>query len=398
MFKKRGVTKEYGDFFKRHNLWIASATLMGTIIGAGVLGIPYAIAQSGLFIGIIHLLVLGFALLVLHLCVGEITLRTKKLHQLSGYMEKYLGLWGKRFMIFSMIFGIYGAMIAYIIGEGEIFATILGFGSPLLYALIFFLAVSMILYYGLKATGRFELIITALLVLVVFIIGALSYDKINPAYLTGVNLKQMFFPYGVIFFAFVGTAAVPELREELAKEKQKLKKAIIIGSVIPILIYLLFTLIVLGLIGYDNFSLLGPNERIATVALSIFSGKQIAIFANIFAAFAMFTSFIGLGLALKEMYEYDLGMKKLWAFFLTITPPLIIAVSGLTSFISVIGFTGAVAGGIDGILIMLAYWKAKKKGERKPEYSLNISKTLTALLIIMFLLGIIYQLWETFFY
>lgn len=396
MFKKRGEKKDYGNFFTKHNLWIASATLMGTVVGAGVLGIPYAVAQSGLFIGIIHILIIGFALLVLHLCLGEITLRTNGLHQLSGYIGKYLGKWGKGFMIFSMIFGIYGALVAYIIGEGEIFATVLGFGSPFLYALIFFVIVSLILHYGIKATGRFELIITALLVLVIFIIGALSYDKINPSYFTGVSLKNMLFPYGVILFAFVGTAAIPELKEELAKEKQKLKKAIIIGSIIPIVLYFLFTIIVLGIVGYNNFSLLGPNERIATVALSIFSEKYLAIFANIFAAFAMFTSFIGLGLALKEMYEYDLHIKKILALFLTIIPPLIIALSGLTSFIAVIGFTGAIAGGIDGILIMLAYWKAKKKGDRKPEYSLSISKTLTAMLIIMFALGIIYQLWVSF--
>ncbi len=395
MFKRGRGRKEYKGFFKRNNLWVASAILMGTIVGAGVLGIPYAIAQSGLLIGMIHLLVLGFTILILHLCIGEISLRTKGVHQLSGYMEKYLGKTGKYFMILSMTVGIYGALTAYILGQGEIFSTIIG-GNPWIYSFAFFLIASAILYHGIKATGRFELAITVLMVVTIFLIGAFAYDKINPAYLTGIHLKNFFLPYGVILFAFVGTAAIPELREELAKDKRKLKKAIIIGSITPIILYLIFAVIVLGIVGLDNFNTLGANERIATVALSIFSEPHMAFVANIFAAFAMLTSFLGLGLALKETYMYDCKLNKHTAFLLTVIPPLFIASLGLTSFIAVIAFAGAVAGGIDGILIILAYWKAKKQGERKPEYSLNISRTLTTVLIMMFSFGVIYQLWSTF--
>jgi len=394
MFKRGRGKKEYKGFFKKHNLWVASATLMGTIVGAGVLGIPYAIAQSGLLIGIIHLLILGFTILILHLCIGEIALRTKGTHQLSGYMSKYLGKPGKYFMMISMIIGIYGALTAYILGEGEIFKIITG-GNPFLYSLLFFLIASAILYHGIKATGRAELAVTALMIITIFIIGAFAYDKINFAYLTGTHVKNFFMPYGVILFAFVGTAAIPEIRAQLSKDRQKLKKAIIIGSIIPILLYLIFAIVVVGVVGLANFESLGPNERIATIALSLFSAPHIALFANIFAAFAMLTSFLGLGLALKEMYIYDCGINKTTAFFLTVSPPLVIALLGLTSFITVIAFAGAVAGGIDGILIMLAYWKAKKKGDRKPEYSIKISRTLTALLILMFAFGIIYQLFIT---
>lgn len=395
MLQKRGQEKR--DFFSRNKLWLASATLMGTIIGAGVLGIPYVIAQSGLLFGIINLLVIGFALLVLHLCLGEISLRTKGLHQLSGYMQKYLGKWGKHLMAFSMMVGIYGAMTAYIIGEGEILSKIFSFLpiEPGLWALIFFALVTVIIFIGLKATGRAEMIVTTLMILVVLAVGVFAFNQIDPIHYTNVHWQNFLLPYGVILFAFVGTAAVPELREQLAKDKKKMKKAIVLGSLIPIALYLIFTLVVIGLVGLSDFNTLAPNERIATVALSVYADPYLGLAANIFAAFAMFTSFIGLGLALREMYRYDFNFKKIWAFALTIIPPLVIALSGLTHFIAVIGFTGAVAGGVDGILIMLAYWKARKHGERKPEYSLRIGKPITALLIIMFALGILYQIWHT---
>jgi tyrosine-specific transport protein len=396
MLQKRGQKKEHKDFFSRNKLWMASATLMGTVIGAGVLGIPYVIAQSGLLLGIINLLVVGAAQLILHLCLGEITLRTKGLHQLSGYMEKYLGKLGKHFMAFSMIVGIYGAMTAYIIGEGEIIKTIFG-GNPIIYSLIFFAIVSFIIFAGLKATGRAEMVVTGLMILVVLAIGIFSFKNINVNYFSGIHWQSIFLPYGVILFAFVGTAAIPELREQLIKEKKKMKKAIFLGSLIPIAIYLIFALIVVGLIGLTNFNTLAPNDRIATIALSIFTNQGLGLAANIFAGFAMFTSFLGLGLALRQMYEYDYHIKKIWSFFITIIPPIIIAFSGLANFIGILAFSGAIAGGVDGILIMLAYWKAKRHGQRKPEYTIRIGKVVTALLILMFSLGIIYQLWQTFF-
>lgn len=397
MFKKRGEKKQYQGFFARHKLWMAVATLIGTIVGAGVLAIPYAVAKSGLLYGLMLILLLGLGFLFLNLCAGEIVLRTKEQHQLTGYMEKYLGRWGRRLMSFSMVFGIYGALIAYLIGEGQALKTIFHLGSPLIYSLVFFVIVSVIICKGIKTTGKAELIVILLLILVVALIGIFSFRQISPSYFTGFNPAFFFLPYGVILFALMGSASIPELQEELGREKGRMKKAIVIGSLIPVALYLIFALIVVGIVGPENFELLSPNERIATVALSIYSGSALGLFANIFAVLAMFTSFLTLGIALSEMYNYDFRMPRKISLALTLSIPLIIVLTSLTTFIAVIGLVGVVAGGLDGILIVLAYWRAKKLGDRKPEYSLKISKFVGLLLIIMFALGIIYQVWQNFF-
>jgi len=73
---------------------------------------------------------------------------------------------------------------------------------------------------------------------------------------------------------------------------------------------------------------------------------------------------------------------------------LIIFLSGASSFIKVIGITGALAGGIDGALIVLMFWKAKLKGGRIPEYDLGKQKILGTILIGVFILGVIYQLFN----
>ncbi len=386
-----------GGFFARHRFAIAVTLLMGTTIGAGILGIPYAVAKAGVLYGFVLIVILGLAFLFLNLFLGEIVLRTKEQHQLPGYAEKYLGRWGKRIMAFSMFIGLYGALTAYLIGEGTALQALFKFGTPFWYILLFFVIVSGIIYLGIKATGNAELILISLLFLVVAIIAIFSYTHLQPDNFTSFNLAYAFLPYGVILFAYIGLPAIPELREELEQKLHRMKNAIIIGSLLPIFLYVVFTFFIVGIVGTEQFELLQPNERIATVALSIYSIPILGIFANILAVLAMFTSFLTIGLALVEIYQYDYGLRRRTAFFLAVSLPLFIALLNLTTFIEVLGITGAIAGGLGGMLIVLMYWKAKGLGDRTPEYSLPRLPLLGWLLITFFALGIAYQLWLVFF-
>lgn len=378
---------------KRHFLE-GVATLTGTIIGAGVLGIPYVVHRAGFWTGMLDIVVIGLAMLVVNLYLGEVALRTKGNHQLTGYASKYLGKWGKLLMSASMILGIYGALIAYMMGEGEALKAI--FGIPEIAAsLIFFAIASMLIFFGLKVLENCELFMVSLLLLVVAAICAIGFDRISAANLTGFSISNMFIPYGVVIFAFLGTSAIPSVKEELARNKAAIKKSILIGSLIPIAVYLLFALVVVGIVG-NGFGSLAPNQRLATVALSFFVGEKTGIFANLFAVFSMMTSFVALGFALKEMFCYDYKIKIHRAWLLTCIIPLVfflldVFVVNLASFITVLGVTGALSGGIAGILIVLMHHRAKKLGERKPEYSVNGSGLISIALAVMFIIGIILE-------
>ena len=108
----------------------------------------------------------------------------------------------------------------------------------------------------------------------------------------------------------------------------------------------------------------------------------------------MFTSFLTLGIALTELYQYDFKLTRKKSLLLTFALPLLLVIFGLKSFISIILISGAVAGGLEGILIVLMYWKAKKLWNRKPEYSMQAPKAVGYIIIAVFALGIIYQIWD----
>jgi amino acid permease len=145
-------------------------------------------------------------------------------------------------------------------------------------------------------------------------------------------------------------------------------------------------------VGVDNFELLQPNQRIATIVLGIYLSPAFGILANIIAVLSMFTSFLTISIALIEMYEYDYAFPRRYAFMFTFFIPLLVSLFSLSTFISVIAMTGAIAGGLESILIIFTFWKARAHGDRKPEYALRPYTILGWLLIILFSAGVLFEL------
>ncbi len=385
---------------EKEGFYEAVTTLVGTIIGAGVLAIPYAIAKAGFLTGLLNLIVLSTVSFLIYLFVGEIALRTKGSHQLPGYARKYLGKTGSVLMAFSMIFGIYGALVAYIIGVGKSFAVLFGmqnipftfFGFSIqfniIFSILFFVLVSFIVYLGLKMVGKSELIMSTLIMLALVAISLLALPRLSISNLMSFSFSRILIPYGVILFALSGAVAVPEMKEELQKNKKLLKKAILIGVSIPVLLYFLFSLATVGACGLQT-------TEIATVCLGEKFGIVIFLLGNIFAIFAMSTSFLALALALKEMYHHDYKTKEKRAWVLACIVPLALFFLVLLflpqeTFFKTISISGGVTMTLEGILIVLMHRKAKRLGERKPEYSIKANKLVSILLTIIFLLGMIY--------
>lgn len=362
-------------------LLVAAGTLIGLIIGAGVLGIPYVVAKAGFWTGIIVIIFLGLTSMLMNLYLGEITLRTKKIHQLPGYVEKYLGKSGKWLMSISLMITAYGALTSYLIGEGQAWGAIFNV-NPVYPMLIFFVLMSIPVFFGLRMITKVEVIINSLVILVILLIGIFALPYIDISNFSGFEVTKLIIPYGVVLFAFGGFAAIPDLRKILENDKKLLKKSIFIGSIIPLILYLIFAASIVGVTGINT-------TELSTIGLGNLIGGHMLLFGNLFAAFAMSTSFLLLGLALIWMYNLDYKMKKIYAFLLALSVPLIIALSNFASFIQIIGITGTIAGGIESILIILTHRAAQKKSERKPEYSIKNYFIVSIILIIIYILGII---------
>lgn len=376
----------------RNNFFSAVAILIGTIAGAGIFGIPYVIAKAGFIPGFLYLLILGFVTLILQLCFGEVVLRTKKYHQITGYAKKYLGNWGKGIVTFSLLVGIYGALLAYMIGTGNFLYVLLGEylgGTQFLYSMIFFVLASLAILIGIGMIIQVEKVMVGFLLFVVGFIFVSNIKQIQVANFLSVDWSYLFLPYGVLLFAYAGTTAIPQMKRVLGSNKKNLKKGIILGMLILFGVYFLFSFAVVGVSGVHT------SEE-AITGLSKFVGKKVVIIGALFGILTMTTSFLTLGLALKEMFRFDWGINKVIAWVLACFVPFIIFLLGLTSFIKVIGTAGAIMGGLIGIIILLMYNKAKTEGDVEPAYSLKLPQLFIYFLFLVFGLGIVYQVYYTF--
>ncbi len=362
------------------------ATLMGCIIGAGIFGIPYVVVRSGFWTGMLVLAVLGVAVLFIHLLLGEITLRTNSCHQLVGYAEKYLGRAGKFWMMASMVIGVYGALVAYTIGVSESLSMIFG-GYRWLWAVLFYLLMAGMIFGGLKFLVRFELVIGLSMLALFAVIAAVLFSA--PSFELGnwfgFSWARILIPYGVILFAFTGTAAVPEMREEMKKCKLLTKHAIVFGSLIPILVYALFTAAVIGVTG-------AFTTEVATVGVAAKLGGVVFALLHVFAIGAMSTSFFALGYALMQAYHLDFRLPRAEAWALALAIPAVILFVGVESFVRTLEVAGTFAGGIAGITIVLMHARARRRSERKPEFSVRMNWLGYGALILLFAIGMLYQL------
>jgi amino acid transporter len=224
---------------------------------------------------------------------------------------------------------------------------------------------------------------------IVALLAFICIPKINFVNLSGLNVKRFFIPYGVVLFAFLGEVALPEMLEEVNNEKKLLKKAIIIGSLIPMFVYIIFSLLIVGVSGIST------TENAFTGLINFVNPIAVKI-GLLMGLTTILTSFLALGLALKEMYCYDFKLNKNLAWFLALFIPLLLFLSGVKNFIEILSVTGAVTGGIVGILIVLMHRKALNLGNRKPEFSIKSNIFVDVLLVLLFIFGIAYQVLNVF--
>lgn len=366
------------------------ATMIGTTIGVGIFGVPYVFSKAGLVAGLIFLLLVGIALTVINLIYGEVVLRVRGHKRLVGITKDNFGKKGKAISSVIVIMSFWGSLLAYIIVGGDFLDIILGpwfGGDPFIYSILFFAIGTLAIFIGLKVIAKIEIVMTSLLFIAVAIIFIVSLPHIKlENYLVG-NISNWFLPYGVIFFALGSSSAIPELEDILGwKHKKDLKKVIIWGGVISILITLLFSLSVLGVSGLNT-----SDEAIR--GLSPYLGDTITLIGAVFGFLALITSFLVIGINLDELFRYDYKMKLYNALFFALGIPFLLFLFASQNFIKVISITGGVLGGLTGILIILNFLKLKSS-LRKPEYEVVLNRFWIVILALLFVAGISFEIWS----
>lgn len=354
-------------------------TLSGAIIGVGIFSLPYITLKAGFLAMVGYFVVLGGIVILIHLCYGELVLKTPDRKRLPGFARLYLGKWGWRLAFTSIILAVLGSNLAYLIVGGQflqnLFSPVFG-GSNLAYTLIYFSLGAILIFFGAKFISKFEFwgVVLFFVILIVIFIKEIPLLRVENLFIKTVDFKYLFLPYGAILFALWGADVIPEAEELLGKKKRFLRVIIPLAIIVAIIVYVLFIYLIL--------SISGPQTtESALTGLRPYVGDKILALGFLFGFLTTFTSFIAFGLTLTNTLCYDFKIPRAISWAITCFIPLVIFLAGFTDFIKVISFVGGVTMGFNGILILLMYQKIK---ERKISF-------LIFPLILILITGIIYE-------
>lgn len=336
--------------------------LSATIIGAGVFALPYVFHSAGLIPGVFYLALFGGVFVLIHLMYADTILKTQGSHRFAGYAEIYLGGFAKWLTALATIAGMILILVVYLILSASFINLIIPGAFNSYGILIFWFLGSLAIFLKINRLALSEFIITlsiATIILIIFIFGLGNLNQVVSR-LVIFDFPYLFIPYGAVLFSLNGRVAIPQIINYFQKNNLpplKAKTPIILGTLIPAIIYFLFVAAILALSG--NVS---PDAVSGLInGLPLWVLKLLGILGII----SIWSTYIVIGRDVENSLEYDFRFPKLLASFAVILLPLILYLVGFKNFLNLVSFVGGVFVGLEGILIVLIWMRAMKKNKTR---------------------------------
>lgn len=381
--------------------------LAGSCIGAGMLGLPIMTGLSGFYPSLIAFFSAWIFMTLTGLLLVETNGWFSKRVNFITMVTRTLGKKGRIVCWILYLFLFYSLLLAYIAGIGSLVGKIseqfFNIPIPDWFGSIFFvLLFGWIVYTGTRPVdlwNRFLMIgkITAFLGLV--FIGARSVQS---------NLLSRFAPQYALYalpilvISFGFHNMIPSLTDYLKNDLKRVRLSIILGGLFALVIYLIWQIIVLGIVPFEGPSGIAANYREgseATQALIGFLGTNvISYFATFLAFFAILTSFLAQALSLSHFLADGLKVsykrhEEGWLVVLTLLPPLLLAMLYPNIFLKALNFAGGICAVLlFGILPVLMVWKGRYVREIESPYQVFGGKILLIILFLASLFIMFFQL------
>ena len=345
--------------------------IAGSCIGAGMLGLPIVTGLSGFFPSLVMfflswLFMTSTALLFVEAngwFSGKVNLLTMVGHS--------LGRWGKGICWVTYLFLFYALLVAYISGIGSLCSSFfqINFHSSLpgwIGSLIFVVLFGWVVYLGTRRVDLFNrgLMVGKISCFVLLVAAGAYYVnsslllRAEPAY------AASSLPLLVIAFGFHNM--IPSLTAYLKGDLKRVRITILGGSLLAFAIYLIWEVIVLGVVPLEGAhgileSLKNDQEASQSIA-ALIGSSSVRTFSQGLAFFAILTSFLAQALSLVHFFADGLKIsykkqESSGLCMLALVPPLILSIIYPQLFFKALNFAGGICAVIlFGILPVGMIW------------------------------------------
>ncbi|NOH61413.1 aromatic amino acid transport family protein [Vibrio sp. RE88] len=324
--------------------------IAGTTIGAGMLALPLASAGIGFTTSLIIMVALWALMAYTALLMVELHQHADASATLHTLAKQFLGQKGKWVASFSMLFLFYSLCAAYIAGGGAQFGErISQFTgveiSGMTSTVIFTIVVAAVVTIGTGTVDKVNRVLFTIKLIAMAMVLTFLAPNVTESYLLSMPVEQglVVAAIPVIFTSFGFHGSIPAIVNYLDGNTPSLRKAIIVGSSIPLIIYVFWQIVTLGVVSQDalvdNQGLSGLISTLSTKVHQSGLGQTIGVFADL----ALLTSFLGVSLGLFEFLGDSFNKKKaassrIVVGAITFVPPMGFALFYPQGFIMALGY------------------------------------------------------------
>ncbi|MEI9597747.1 tryptophan permease [Moellerella wisconsensis] len=347
---------------KRPSVIGGAMIIAGTAVGAGMFSIP--IVTSGVwFTGSIILLIYTWACMFFSgLMILEANMNYPAGASFHTMVKDLLGPVWNSINGLSITFVLYILTYAYISAGSSIITHNLATVFPvsqMVAGLAFSILVAFFVWLSTRAVDRLSTILIGGMVITFILSVGGMFTQVSPAILfnqsAGSDTQYLPFalaalPYLLASFGYHGN--VPGLVKYYRKDSKSVVRSLFIGTLIALVIYILWQYVIQGNISRDSFKQIiaeGGNIDALLRQMDTSTGNStVSKFLTLFSYMALASSFLGVTLGLfdylADFFKFkDNGSGRFKSAVVTFLPPTVLALLLPNGFLYAIGFAGLAA-------------------------------------------------------
>lgn len=359
------------------NKTFGSALLVaGTTIGAGMLAMPLTSAEMGFGYTLALLFILWILLSYSALLFVEVYQKAERKDAgIATLAEQYFGITGRVLATLSLVIFMYAILSAYVTGGGSLLAGLLPFLGDNATSVSIVLFTVVLGVFIVISTGAVDALTRLLFVikLVAFVLVlAMMLPLVTSNNLLAMPLKDFLIVSAspVFFTSFGFHVIIPSINKYLDGDIKRLRIAIIGGTAIPLVAYILWQMATHGVFPQSEFVQIVNNDPtlngLINATFQATGSSLISGAVRTFSTLALVTSFLGVALSLFDCLDdllkrVNIKAHRIQLGLLTFIPPLAFALFYPDGFIAALGYAGQMFTFYGLVLPVGLAWRARKR-------------------------------------
>ena len=330
--------------------------ILGTCVAAAMLGLPVVTANEHYLIITLEILIAWVTMTFGAWCILQVNLAMKPGSNLISMSEATLGntvkwvTWG----VYSVL--LFCLISAYLAASSDVLQALLHANNIQVTRNVTTImatgVLGFIVYRGIRTVDLINRsLLSTKLIICGIIIAAVSphFDK---ALFSAGEMQSSASSFLVIICAFGYAIIIPSIREYLNSDRRQLKRVLIIGSFIPMSLYLLWIAVIHGAVartGTTGLIAMNGSENVNSMLMmhlaNITHKPVLQFLAVAFISISSITGFLGVSLCTVDFLADGLkmpkvGINRLTLVAMTFLPPMLVVIFKPAIFTSALAYAG----------------------------------------------------------